>query len=759
MKVACWMNNISFCCWFSLLALGSLLSPATLAAQECVNCSVGNVAVEQSYEGSIDADDCVLGNGRNYDIIDYLHTVDGVVTISTSSPCDTFLEILDSDCLAVANNTNCPNSGELGLESPLNSCITRFLPAGNYSICIFPSSEPADCERYTLTVSEIAEAPGNDLCVDALELILEEGFNQQGQQAMVVTTVGDTTFANPDEENTACGASTAPGVWYIVSGTGATMTAFTCENSLYDTRLSVFDGGFKGDCEAMTCMVENDDACAGTRSSVSWASELDAIYFILVHGWNTSAGAYELSITAERPPPPGDQDNDGVPDEEDNCIDTPNPDQLDEDENGIGEACDGNNDLCQNAAPIDLSGGDVTVLGQTVKATVDRENSTCGASSAPGVWYWVEGTGGEIFAETCDSDYDTRLSVFSGECGFQSLVCVTSNDDFCGLQSGVRWESELGANYLLLVHGYNTSAGNYALQISAEHPPANDDCVDAIELRHGSRVEGSNVDATLDINMPACIDPLRTGVAWYTFTGTGGSIEISTCNDSTELTSRLAIYTGPCDDLTCAQTEEIACEENRAALVVQTVADVEYLVAVSGGGTAFGGAVTLGEFMITMTDLDAAPLIKGCRDETACNYNPEADIAGECFYANAPCETCVNGVVVNDDEDGDGICDGEDGSNMLPGNFNSDGNVDISDGLAFLSYLFSGNREVPCPAANGGMEAGGVELADFNGDGQLDLSDAISTLTWLFLGGPAHVLGPDCRFFSDCSEESTCVAP
>lgn len=759
MKAARWMNRIGSYCWFSLLALGFFISPTTLAAQDCVNCSVGSVDVGQSYEGSINADDCVLRNGRNYDIIDYLHVVDGVVTISTSSPCDTFLEVLNSDCVAVTNNTNCPNSGELGLESPLNSCITRFLPAGNYSICIFPASEPADCEGYTLTVSEIEKTPENDLCFDAQELSLEEGFNQAGQQALVVTTAGDTTFANPDEENAVCGSSAAPGVWYIVFGTGTAMTASTCENSFYDTRLSVFDGGFEGDCDAMACVVENDDACTGTRSSVSWASELDAIYFILVHGWNTSSGAYELTINTELPPPPGDMDNDGVPDEEDNCIDTPNPDQLDEDNNGIGEACDGNNDFCQNALPIDLTGGDVTVIGQTVKATADRENSTCGASNAPGVWYWVEGTGGEIFAETCGSDYDTRLSVFSGECGLLNLVCVISNDDFCGLQSGVRWESEVDTNYLLLVHGYNTSSGNYALRISAEHPPANNDCVDAIELTHGSRVEGTNVDTTREVGMPACIDPFRTGVAWYTFTGTGGSVEISTCNDSTEITSRLAIYTGPCDDLACAEVEGVACDEDRATLVVQTAAGLEYLVAVSGGGTAFGGAITQGEFTITMTDLDAAPLVAGCRDEEACNYNPEANIAGECSYANDPCETCVNGVVVNNDEDGDGVCDDEAGSNLLPGNFNADGNVDISDGLAFLSYLFSGSRQVPCPSPTGGLQAGGIQLADFNGDGDLDLSDAVSTLSWLFLGGPTHVLGTECRFFADCSEGSTCVTP
>jgi hypothetical protein len=38
--------------------------------------------------------------------------------------------------------------------------------------------------------------------------------------------------------------------------------------------------------------------------------------------------------------PPGDRDNDGVPDSSDNCPDVPNPDQHDEDGDGVGNACD-----------------------------------------------------------------------------------------------------------------------------------------------------------------------------------------------------------------------------------------------------------------------------------------------------------------------------------------------------------------------------------------------------------------------------------
>ena len=51
-------------------------------------------------------------------------------------------------------------------------------------------------------------------------------------------------------------------------------------------------------------------------------------------------------------------------------------------------------------------------------------------------------------------------------------------------------------------------------------------------------------------------------------------------------------------------------------------------------------------------------IIDGCIDYDACNYIYEANLDdGSCFYTDGVCETCVDGVIVDNDVDNDGVCD------------------------------------------------------------------------------------------------------
>jgi hypothetical protein len=62
------------------------------------------------------------------------------------------------------------------------------------------------------------------------------------------------------------------------------------------------------------------------------------------------------------------------------------------------------------------------------------------------------------------------------------------------------------------------------------------------------------------------------------------------------------------------------------------------------------------------------------------------------------------------------------------GNVNGDLQIDISDPVSLLGFLFLGGAQPACEPIG--------DCADANADGKVDLSDAIHLLAYLFLGGP-----------------------
>ncbi len=76
---------------------------------------------------------------------------------------------------------------------------------------------------------------------------------------------------------------------------------------------------------------------------------------------------------------------------------------------------------------------------------------------------------------------------------------------------------------------------------------------------------------------------------------------------------------------------------------------------------------------------------------------------------------------------------------FVRGNANADGDVDISDAISIIAWLFGGETEVPPPC---------LDAADANDDGETDISDAVWLLSWLFRGG-----APPGAPFPDCGED------
>ncbi len=100
-----------------------------------------------------------------------------------------------------------------------------------------------------------------------------------------------------------------------------------------------------------------------------------------------------------------------------------------------------------------------------------------------------------------------------------------------------------------------------------------------------------------------------------------------------------------------------------------------------------------------------------------------------------PVELCSNGI----DDDGNGLSDCEDpqcselaecagppGVPLVRGDANSDGSINLTDGVIPLLYLFSGGAAPAC-----------MDAADANDTGNIEITDAIIIFSWLFTGGAA----------------------
>jgi hypothetical protein len=253
-----------------------------------------------------------------------------------------------------------------------------------------------------------------------------------------------------------------------------------------------------------------------------------------------------------------------------------------------------NND-CENANAVAV---DIPSSGSTVHAT--KSGSDCGTSvEAPGLWYTLGGTGDRLGATTSSSstNFDTKLSVYSGTCG--SLTCVGGNDDSgVNSQSLVTWNSVRGVQYFVLVHGFGGETGNFELMVTQLFPPPNDSCENAETVTSGLPISGSTVAATksgLSCNGTSVSAP---GV-WYTLNGTGDRIGATTSSSNTNFDTKINVYSGICDELTCVDGNDDDATSLHSLVKWNSIRGAQYFILVHGYGT--------GNFELTVTQLFPPP--------------------------------------------------------------------------------------------------------------------------------------------------------
>lgn len=166
-------------------------------------------------------------------------------------------------------------------------------------------------------------------------------------------------------------------------------------------------------------------------------------------------------------------------------------------------------------------------------------------------------------------------------------------------------------------------------------PTNNDLCTNAITVGCGSSTTSSLVGSTNE-NQPVCgipdVPTQNSAGVWYKFIGTGDDVTVSTGASSTNVDTRLAVYSGACGTLTClGGNDDISTSNYRSEVLFSSDLGTEYYILVYSFSTTTPSAA------ITFTISCQAP----CAPETLndeCSA-PTALTVGTSLMANNTCSS------------------------------------------------------------------------------------------------------------------------
>jgi hypothetical protein len=206
------------------------------------------------------------------------------------------------------------------------------------------------------------------------------------------------------------------------------------------------------------------------------------------------------------------------------------------------------NDVCANAIGVISLPYTSSVISNTF-ATDDVPTSSCDGPYK-NVWWTVTGICGTMTANTCtgNTNFDSEIAVYTGGCG--SLTEVGCNDDFCGLQSSVTWESSEGTVYYISVGSYSgsSSTGNIELNVTSvpyTYSVAPTGATGTTNICNG---ESTALTVSGGTAGTGAITEWFTGSCGGTPAGTGNEITVS----PTSTTTYYVRYNGTCNVTTCA---------------------------------------------------------------------------------------------------------------------------------------------------------------------------------------------------------------
>ena len=456
------------------------------------------------------------------------------------------------------------------------------------------------------------------------------------------------------------------GVWYVINSDAdqqiTLSTGDTPQNEIgvtdyaTDTDIAIFTQDLDGN---LTCIATNDDGFdVGFHSAITWSASTGADYYARVEGF----GGNDFVIAASCNP-----------------AQTTSP----------------SNDDCAGAI-AQVSG-------------VAYEGNLCGANAEELFLGWEDtGTAYAVYFTFNSANYDTfdfnATNISNEAIGFAMLTGSTC-DNLAGFVGGVATgtiagsvedflpELEPNTDYYFVIwtddqstcgdYEFTTTgillgctdatATNYDSAATQDDgscdftgvTAANDTCGDAIALECNTVTTGStggSTSADAPNGIAGCEAAPGAGV-WYSFVGDGNIHTLSTCGSAIDSKINLLSADTVCGQFTCIESANSSDGTGTCSLFdsddvnITFISDtgVQYYVYVSAQDADNDPTTDdNGAFELSFT---CDPVVEGCTNEGACNYNPDASIDdGSCDIFSCICPDGIgNGLqFYMDDSFGDG---------------------------------------------------------------------------------------------------------
>jgi subtilisin len=257
------------------------------------------------------------------------------------------------------------------------------------------------------------------------------------------------------------------------------------------------------------------------------------------------------------------------------------------------------------------------------------------------VWYaWTAPETGQVTINTCVSDFDTILNVYTGDSFDAPLNPTAANDDNCPTSyvfnpsgSKVTFDVTEGTSYKIAVSSYYAASdyrGSFTLGVDYARP-ANDAFANAQEIGGtAATADGTNIGATRQTGEPDHLpgSTLSSGEesVWYRWTApSSGQVTLDTC--ASDFGALLALYTGgTVNALSPVPASSDACEGSGGRkLLFEAVAGTTYRIAVFSGF-----ASGRGEFALDLDQDLTPPTVTSVRPRNgATGVGPAANVRAD----------------------------------------------------------------------------------------------------------------------------------